>query len=403
MKADCRHYIRDAAAGKIQPDRAGRYKGKAPKEEAKGKGGTVGAVEGVGAIVERADEEEETGFIFMLAQPEAEEARSSSSSSTAVLVDTAAARSVSPLWFAPAAELRPTEGSRLEQPDGTPLKHHGERSVKMYTRNHQSICGKFQVRDIQKPIISAGDLTDHGSGLWFHRSRSYIVSKKKADGIAHWLEANLDDGDSIDVEKHRGVFEIQVQADSINAVESEEPDIDAEGPLIDASPEEAQAPKTKVTPVYPTKAEIEEHGKTHLPFRSWCRSCVGGRAVEDAHRRKDEKNEKVTVCMDYFYLGTETDSHLASFLALYLRPFKASGAVMVPKKGPTEYAVEAVLHYMKFWGVQACILKGDQEPSIEALMNEIHRRRDDRTMVELSPKGDHQSNPTEGEIKQIEA
>ena len=48
-----------------------------------------------------------------------------------------------------------------------------------------------------------------------------------------------------------------MQADSINAIEDEDPHTDAEGPLIDAAPEEAQVPKTKPTPVYPTKLEIE--------------------------------------------------------------------------------------------------------------------------------------------------
>ena len=43
---------------------------------------------------------------------------------------------------------------------------------------------------------------------------------------------------------------------------------------------------------------------------------VGGSAVEDPHRRKDEDNEKVTVCADYFYLGTEADEKLATFLAM---------------------------------------------------------------------------------------
>ena len=42
--------------------------------------------------------------------------------------------------------------------------------------------------------------------------------------------------------------------------------------------------KTKVkklqNPKDPTKEEREEHEKTHLPFRSWCRHCVRGRGVQ---------------------------------------------------------------------------------------------------------------------------
>ena len=90
-----------------------------------------------------------------------------------------AKKSARPLWFAPQVELRPSKGTRLEQADGTPLKHHGERAVRMHASKGQSIAGKFEVRDVHKPIIAAGDLTDGGSGLWFHRSRSYIITKEK--------------------------------------------------------------------------------------------------------------------------------------------------------------------------------------------------------------------------------
>ena len=145
------------------------------------------------------------GYIFMLAQSEPEEATSAiRGGSTAVLVDTAAAKSVSPPWFAPQVELKPSKGTKLEQPGGTLLNHHGERAVNLHTNNSQSIAGKFEVRDIHKPIIAAGDLTDAGSRLWFHRSRTYIITKDKADDIAGWMDANLATKDEVCQEGERG-------------------------------------------------------------------------------------------------------------------------------------------------------------------------------------------------------
>ena len=141
----------------------------------------------VTAITVPESDDDAPGFIFMLAQSDLEEATvATRGGSTAVLVDTAAAKSVSPPWFAPQVELKPSKGTKLEQADGTPLRHHGERAVKMHASNSQSIAGKFEVRDIHKPIIAAGDLTDGGSGLWFHRNKSYIITKEKADEIACW-------------------------------------------------------------------------------------------------------------------------------------------------------------------------------------------------------------------------
>ena len=36
-------------------------------------------------------------------------------------------------------------------------------------------------------------------------------------------------------------------------------------------------------PKEPNAEERKEHAKTHLPFRSWCRHCVGGRGKHAAH------------------------------------------------------------------------------------------------------------------------
>ena len=39
--------------------------------------------------------------------------------------------------------------------------------------------------------------------------------------------------------------------------------------------------KKKMTP---TLAEREEHERTHIPYRSWCKHCVAARASNPAHR-----------------------------------------------------------------------------------------------------------------------
>ena len=36
--------------------------------------------------------------------------------------------------------------------------------------------------------------------------------------------------------------------------------------------------------VTPTLAEREEHERTHIPYRSWCRHCFAARASNPAHR-----------------------------------------------------------------------------------------------------------------------
>ena len=45
--------------------------------------------------------------------------------------------------------------------------------------------------------------------------------------------------------------------------------------------------KKLIDPKLPTKAEVEAHEMTHLPFRNWCRHCIKGRGIEAGHRKAD--------------------------------------------------------------------------------------------------------------------
>ena len=59
----------------------------------------------------------------------------------------------------------------------------------------------------------------------------------------------------------------------------------------------------------PTRAEIEEHNLTHLPYRSWCRHCVRGREKEFPHKRVGEQGELPELHLDMCFLGEEKDPH----------------------------------------------------------------------------------------------
>ena len=66
-------------------------------------------------------------------------------------------------------------------------------------------------------------------------------------------------------------------------------------------------------PYVPTQAEIDEHNKTHLPWRSWCQCCVGGGAVAQPHHPAPDDPEGVRlpyVLMDYFFMGQDENKGL---------------------------------------------------------------------------------------------
>ena len=68
--------------------------------------------------------------------------------------------------------------------------------------------------------------------------------------------------------------------------------------------EEVQPAVFKRDPMQPTAAEVEQHRITHLPFRSWCRECVEGRALGERRRCKGDDGERriPVISFDYFYI-----------------------------------------------------------------------------------------------------
>ena len=60
----------------------------------------------------------------------------------------------------------------------------------------------------------------------------------------------------------------------------------------------------------PSQREIEEHERTHLPFRSWCKHRVMGRAQRTPHYHRDHSEDKVpTISWDYWFIDEEQDKN----------------------------------------------------------------------------------------------
>ena len=48
--------------------------------------------------------------------------------------------------------------------------------------------------------------------------------------------------------------------------------------------EEGRRPMFRKSENQPSSQEVQEHMKTHIPYRSWCAHCVRGRERNDPHR-----------------------------------------------------------------------------------------------------------------------
>ena len=153
--------------------------------------------------------------------------------------------------------------------------------------------------------------------------------------------------------------------------------------------------------VTPTLAQREEHERTHIPHRSWCRHCVAAPASNPAHRGRkftkaveDDKDVK-QVSYDYCIMrdqwGMDSETILASkdgatrMVSAHVVPLK--GAVLDWVTQQSARDLERLGHYGQV------TLKSDQEATIVGVLREIADLRGSRgTLLEHSSVADSQSN-----------
>ena len=179
--------------------------------------------------------------------------------------------------------------------------------------------------------------------------------------------------------------------------------------VFEQDPGDSRYMKKVINPCLPTRAEIEEHEMTHLPFRNWCRHCIMGRGTERGHFRTERDPGAIPeVHVDYcFPCGTgmkprtsrEKASEAAGSMTVLVmrdRDTRMTAAVVVPRKGTSgDFAAKRTAAFcaeIGYTGVPI-IVKSDQEPAMKAVVEEITRwRAPAKTIIEQSPVGSSQSN-----------
>ena len=183
---------------------------------------------------------------------------------------------------------------------------------------------------------------------------------------------------------------------------------DAEAEISD----EARQNKGLPCGVKPNGKEIEEHNRTHLPFRSWCKHCVFGKGQSHPHYQK-EKEEIGIPCIswDYMYMKGDGSKYeeedIKDELPIVVwkdNMSKAEGAFVVPSKGDCEYAIRrGAQDVNKILGYNKMISKGDQEPALRTMMERMKMMCGDQCTLDETPVGDSQSNGSiESTIKQVQ-
>ena len=70
---------------------------------------------------------------------------------------------------------------------------------------------------------------------------------------------------------------------------------------VDGNGEETEPVRHAADPGAPSKKQVGEHRKTHIPYRSWCKWCVLGRGRGIQHRKTGASNVPI-IGVDYFFL-----------------------------------------------------------------------------------------------------
>ena len=131
----------------------------------------------------------------------------------------------------------------------------------------------------------------------------------------------------------------------------------------------AQAPCSLHVTKEPTAQERAEHELTHLPFRSWCKTCVVSKSRRD-HSKKVRLKQPVLQCDYSFFADPKVEG---SVTILNVRDVMSGLALacVVPNKGRSVYAEGELRRFILETGRTFGVLQADPEASLVALAETV--------------------------------
>ena len=142
-------------------------------------------------------------------------------------------------------------------------------------------------------------------------------------------------------------------------------------------------------PFESSPAKVEEHEKTHLPFRSWCRHCVRGRRKEASHfLSKNEPGGLPEFHFDWCFLCEEETQKTLTVLVRRMRGTRMIMSTLMPSTTTGEFAANRIMAYLRECGCEIAkiAVKSDQEPAVLSMLADVNNVRAEKGAAETIPE-----------------
>ena len=144
----------------------------------------------------------------------------------------------------------------------------GDTALSLRTRDGINVASDFQIAPkdtgLQRSIISVGQVCDKGNAITFRITGGTILNEFT--------------GSRIELDRAGRVY--RPKADASTKTKSGKSGVKILMAIDTEDAAEAQLAKSRMVPVLPCEAEVDQHELTHLPFRNWCRHCVRAQSTE---------------------------------------------------------------------------------------------------------------------------
>ena len=155
-------------------------------------------------------------------------------------------------------------------------------------------------------------------------------------------------------------------------------------------------------PAKPDAKTVEEHEMHHANFEPWCPACVAGQGRDHPHRRSKHEPKEHIIYSDYMFFTKKGESvkkadgekqkGLITVLTGICKSSQYPFAVVVPHKGGGEYAVSAMVQWVKDLRWDKVVIQTDRENALNKLYDKVQEKLGvDKVTLRKSPRYSSQS------------